>query len=279
VHESHCPDIGLICLERNEPPQIHDQTLYVGELRVILDYAFTDNWAIEAQIPLKLTDTSIVYRRLDGTVITPAYGNIHHRNETLYGFGDPWLSARAAFAIGSIGLSAKAGITLPLGRTEEDPFALGRVGIEHQHLQFGTGTVNPVLSLGAAHRTGPIEVAATFEALFVLYENTHGYRAGHRFFGGLLASLDLFDWLTLSLGADLANEQPERWGGEVQTDGSLGRTDLLLGGGATVRVLDLDITLSVRIPAYVHIIMHEDEPGEVSYPGLFSIAIGRVFSF
>ena len=52
--------------------------------------------------------------------------DIHHRNETLQRPSDPWLLAHAARGAGPFMLSLRAGVTLPLGRTEEDPFELGR---------------------------------------------------------------------------------------------------------------------------------------------------------
>jgi hypothetical protein len=242
-----------------------------------VDYSITSTWGIEAQIPFKITNTSIIYRRLDGTPFEPDYGNIHHRDETLFGFGDPWLSARASFSFAGVAAFTKLGLSLPLGSTEENPFELGELGLTHQHVQFGTGTVNPVLALGVLHRAGPVELSAFAQALLVLYQNGHGYRAGHRFAVGAGALVDLTDWLAISLSADLINEQPERWNGEILTDGNLGRSDLLLGGGVVLRVGGVDVTLSLRVPAWVHIIMHAQ--GEVTYPGLLTLAVGNTFSF
>ena len=46
-------------------------------------------------------------------------------------------------------------MTLPLGRTVEDPFALGDMGLPHEHSQFGTGTFGFVAARGLAQsRTG-----------------------------------------------------------------------------------------------------------------------------
>jgi hypothetical protein len=45
-------------------------------------------FAAEAQIPIRVVNTTIQFRRLGGTAFDPDYQNIHHRNETLFGFAD-----------------------------------------------------------------------------------------------------------------------------------------------------------------------------------------------
>ncbi len=183
VHSEHCPDIGPICDQRDEPGQLHDQNFYVGELRPIVEVAVTDTFGVEAQFPLRIIRTTVLFRRLDGTVFTPDYVNIHHRNETLVGFADPWLSGRGAWKLGDWGLVARAGLTLPLGRTEPNPFALGRAGQPHQHIQYGTGSVNPVLGIDVAKPLGRFHVSAYAQSMLFLYENGRGYRAGNRYTG------------------------------------------------------------------------------------------------
>ena len=97
LHSEHCPDIGPICEQRAEPPQLHDQGITVAELRPILSLGLTRVFGLELQVPVRMAHTTIIFRRLDGTAFTPDYENIHHRNETLVGLGDPWISARAAW--------------------------------------------------------------------------------------------------------------------------------------------------------------------------------------
>lgn len=68
-------------------------------------------------------------------------------------------------------------MTIPLGRTEPDPIELGRRGVKHEHIQFGSGTVDPRLSVQWSRRFGRIQVAASADARIPLYENRHGFRA------------------------------------------------------------------------------------------------------
>lgn len=273
-HESACPDIGPICAERDEPPQLHDQRFAIGELRASLEHGLTDALGVELQLPLRLNRTTIQFRRLDGTPVTLDYENIHHRDETLFGLGDPWLMGRYAFSLGGVRLATRVGFTVPLGRTEEDPFALGEAGQPHQHVQFGTGTVQPLLALEAGRQWGSWGARLWGQAQLSLVENHHGFRSGNRFGFGLAGLFKLGSSLRLSAGADLAHEQPERWNGVVQQDGNLGRTDVLLGGGLHWSVKDVTLGLTVQVPVYTHIIGHH---GQLEYPGLLGLTAGTTF--
>ncbi len=282
VHSEYCPDIGPICQARDEPPQLHDQRFYVGELRPILELGLTELLGLELQLPLRIIRTEITFRRLDGEPFVPDYENIHHRNETLAGVADPWLSARAAWSLGKTLLLARAGITVPLGSTYPDPFALGRAGQPHQHIQYGTGTVNPVLGVELATALGPVRVAGYAQTLLSLYENGHGYRAGNRYLGGISGEMAVVEKLRVSLGVDLLNEQPERWHGEIQQDGNIGRTDLLVGGTVSYPFGPVLASLSIKAPVWQHFIApghtHEgDPPGQLTYPAIVNLGLQHTF--
>ena len=106
-----------------------------------------DHRAAELQLAARLIQADIQYRWLDGVPFTPPFPKLHHRNETLFGLLAPWLSVTARVASGRYEVAFRLGITLPLGKTEENPFTRGELGLPYQHLQFGTGTVNPVLGV------------------------------------------------------------------------------------------------------------------------------------
>ena len=58
---------------------------------------------------------------------------------------------------------------------------LQRLGLAHQHIQFGTGTWDPILYAGIAHPLGKGQVELSGQARFTLYENSHDYRAGNQY--------------------------------------------------------------------------------------------------
>jgi hypothetical protein len=277
VHESRCPDIGPICAERDEPPQLHDQRFNLIDLRLTAELGVSDHVGIEVQLPLKLDFTTVRYERLDGTPFTPDYPNIHHRNETLFGVGDPWLMGRVAGTAGGFGLSGRLGVALPLGSTEPNPFVLGQMGLAHQHIQLGTGTVSPVLAGEVRRGFGKVDVALHGQAQLMLFENHHGYQAGHRFAFGLRGGYRLTPKVTVSLSTDVLHEQPERWDGVELQDGNLGRTDVLVGAGVVAALGRYSLSGSVKVPVYQDIIQLGHEGGQLDYPAILELTVQRVF--
>jgi hypothetical protein len=162
----------------------HDQSIFLAETRLGAEYGLTDHLAVAIMLPFRVVDAGIVY--VDATTGDPVSvaDEIHHRDETLAGLADPWISAHGAWRLGSFVLDGRLGVSLPVGETEEDPFVLGDLGLEHQHIQFGTGTVNPIVSVSLARPFARWRLAAWGLAQLVLYENDRGYRAGDRFAGG-----------------------------------------------------------------------------------------------
>jgi hypothetical protein len=277
VHTSACPDIGPICDERDEPPQLHDQRFAIGELRLTAAYGLWRWLGVELQLPLRISATSIEYQRLDGTAFEPDYAPIHHRDETLTGLGDPWLLVRGDRQIGRVALVAKAGVSIPLGSTEENPFALGDMGLPHQHIQFGAGTFAPVAAVSATLPfAGPWRASAYGQAQLFVASNHHGYRPGDRFTLGVGGGRS-FGRASAQLGVDLATERSERWNGEVLQDGNLGRTDLLVAARGAYALGATVLGLALKVPVYHHIVTAGDEHGQLTYPAILELSVERPF--
>jgi hypothetical protein len=178
----------------------------------------------------------------------PPTPDTHHRTETRARFADVNIGIQWARVAAPWTLTAGAGAWLPLGRTESNPFALGRAGRPHQHIQFGTGTVDPSLSLAASRRAGEWSLTAAAAARLTLVQNGHGYRAGDRFGASLVAARALPRSWALRSGLELAHEQAEKWDGVLEEEGNLGRTDLfaLLGVAYTLAVGN--VSVEARVP-------------------------------
>jgi hypothetical protein len=86
---------------------------------------------------------------------------------------DPWLMLHAGKVAGRWTIAARGGVTVPLGRTEPNPFTLGDLGLPHEHIQFGTGTWDPVVGLAAGRRWGETTLTLTGLARLV-----HGHAYG-----------------------------------------------------------------------------------------------------
>jgi hypothetical protein len=280
VHDSVCPDIGPICDVRAEPPQVHDQRFYVSELRPIFEYGITDFISAELQVPLRLSKTTITYRTIDGQRYIPDYQPIHHRNQTLVGIGDPWLSARFGSSKGPFQFTARAGVTLPLGKTQPNPFALGRAGLVHEHIQFGTGTFDPVIGASVAYLLRGVSLQASGQAKLSLYQNGSDFQAGNIFNLGIEAQRQIVSHLRGGLSIDAISERPERWQGTIEQDGNLGRTDVLVGISAAHPIGEFALTVGVKVPVYQKIAASPDhdgghDSGQLTYPAIVNIALAR----
>jgi hypothetical protein len=277
VHQAGCSDPASCHEVPVQPPFLHDQDIYPGELRAVAELGLSRGWGLEVQLPFRLTTTTIRYSDLDGGAYQPLDPEAHHRNETLAGFSDPWLVGRWGALFRGVTVTARAGKTIPLGRTEEDPFALGAQGQRHQHIQFGNGTFDPLLMIDLSRTVGRVDLGVYGQTQLTLYENRKGFRAGHRFFAGGQAGTLAFEKLTIALGLDVLSERPERWQGKIQQDGNLGRIELL-GGLALTRPFGSTVaTLIARVPLYRHIVTGDEPRGRLSSPLMLSLVLSRTF--
>lgn len=253
---------------------VHDQDLAISEARLGLDVGLTPRFGASVMLPLRVISTGIRYLDTSGVEVQLARANIHHRNETVVGLADPMLLGAASWPLGPWRLTGRAGVTIPLGRTEEDPFALGEMGLAHQHIQMGTGTVNPVLALELARPWGAWRLGAFALSQQVLYENGKGFQAGDRYAGGVAVRRRIGARWSLRGGIDVQGETAERWSGIVPTDdGNRGRFDLILGAGASWSAAErLDIDLSVKVPAVTHVV-----GGQLDMPAI--VELGAAWSF
>ena len=235
---------------------IHDQHIFNSETRLVAELGVRSWLAADVVFPVRVFHTTIQYLDPAGQPVMIENPDLHHRNETLTGPGDPWLLARLATALGGFTLGARAGLTVPLGRTEEDPFVLGDMGVPHEHTQFGSGTVEPVVGLDVARVIGPVRAEVFAVTVQSLYANGHGYQAGDRYAGGaaVASSLGTKHWRVRGT-FEAQHETAETWHGIVHTDeGNTGRTDLLAGLEATWRVTDdWHLGASLKIPVYTHV--------------------------
>jgi hypothetical protein len=276
-HAEHCPDInGPGCAAMPVPDEWHDLRLFFGELRLQAEYGITDWLSIDLMWALRIVRVDFELQD-HGTrmPIAPPYGTeLHHRTETLVGLTDPWLSLHAAKVLGRWAFVFRAGLTLPVGSTVANPFALGRRGEAHQHIQMGTGTVDPLAGVELRRALGRFSLTGWLLARASLYENRHGYRAGSRVLAGVSVASDLWrDRWWFTLGALVYNEQPERWDGLTETEGNLGRTDLLVDTAITWRFHGRwAATLGARVPFYSHAV-----GAQLNTPAIAQLTLSRSF--
>ena len=277
VHSAGCADVNACAEVPLQPLYLHDQRLLPVELRLVAEYGLGRLFAVEIQAPFRLVHTSIEYTTPNGAPYEPLDEGVHHRNETIVGLADPWLLLRVGGFVGRTWLATRAGVSLPLGKTEPDPFELGDRGIEHQHIQLGTGTVDPIGMVEASRSFDPIEVDAFAQAQISLYENTHGYRAPLRLSGGGSVGTRVVGDFEAALGVEGYHEGAERWDGAIRQDAALGRTEILVAVLATQNLGPTTLNFGLRFPVYRHVVTGDDLEGELSSPVTLSAGVTHVF--
>lgn len=275
VHSAGCPDQGDCDEVPVQPEYLHDQRMVPLELRLSFEYGLSDALGLELQLPIRAVIAGIEFTTPEGEPYEPLDPDVHHRNETIVGPSDPLLLGRASGLVEGYWLAARAGVSLPLGSTEEDPFELGDRGIRHQHVQLGSGTFDPVIAAEVSKSWQPWSLVWFALAQTALYENQYGYRAPFRVQSAVEGSLDAGP--VLSLGAGVFHEAAERWQGVVRQDGSLGRTELYASAGLGWSWLDLDWQLAARVPLLRHIVVGNEPVGEFSSPLAVQLGAQRVW--
>ena len=125
--------------------QAHRHVLDFGMFRAQLSgsYGFREWLTLKGQLPVRLTYVKADFLDHHGTLMED-FDSIHHRDEVVAGLGDPVIAGRFKLPMGWLSDSSAAGLTvgvsLPIGGIESDPFLRGNLGLEHQHVFFGTGT-------------------------------------------------------------------------------------------------------------------------------------------
>ncbi len=253
-------------------PVRYDSHLVLVETRLGAEYAITPYLAVGGALPYRVIDVGVSYwNPSSGARRDPAFAGIHARNETVHGIGDPSLHVHGVLPFAGLVLHARAGTTLPLGATlDEDPFTLGAIGQEHEHIQLGTGTAMPFVALELQRPIGRTTLAAWGLAYVSVYEASNTYRPGSRISGGLTGSTALARELTLGFSGEVHGETAEHWHGAVPVgEGNEGRVDVLLGGSIAWRPSTrLAITADLKVPVYSHVTGNQLDYGIVAGIGL-----------
>jgi hypothetical protein len=265
VHSEHVA-------EEAGAPYWHVLDVTLSEVVGVTAVGVARNTGLELMVPFRTSTTHVRFEDAERRPFTPAEGDLHHRDETVAGAGDPWLMVHAARPGATWTTAARVGVSVPLGETVPNPFALGREGLPHQHVQFGTGTWDPLLGLAAGRRFGRVTLSFSGLARIALYENEHGYRAGNRYLLGAMAERPAWGAWRAGAALEWAREETERWNGRVEVEeGNLGRTDLLV----TLAVLrPLPGLGAFRIAVSVPLVSRT-RGSQLDYPLLLSVGLFR----
>jgi hypothetical protein len=256
---SHVSREGVDTSGRTVSAPLHEHAVRMDAWRTVLDleYLAFDDLALRLKSPFELRD-----RRASVNEIAPATAaqradmqralDVHHSDATLEGARDFELSAahwwRGAF-LADDRLELAYGVSLPTGATEHDPYRRDADGdlLPHEHVQFGSGTFDPLLQLTwAAPLDAHWAVGGYAAARFPLYENRKDYRAPRELTLAASASR------ALSARWHLRGVATALWSGKAEWDGApdvnSGWLAWYAGGGAEYRGARWTASLQILLP-------------------------------
>lgn len=230
------------------PVYRHEVSLDFARVELGLQYTLNADWDVLARVPYEIKD-----QHASITFVDPATPeertamqrnvNLHHRTVTLRGMGDVQVLARRRWS----NLAITAGASLPTGETIDNPYRAGDLGIQHTHIQFGTGTVDPLLEL-SYHRplANRFSTGVYLAGRVPLYENDHGFRAAPDGTLGVHLAHRPTDRVQLRVEGTLYAQGYAEWDG--LRDENTGLIATSITGGATYRFDALSVSADVRYP-------------------------------
>jgi hypothetical protein len=233
----------------------HEVSLDYARVELGLQYTLAPGWDVIGRVPWESKEQRAAIAPVDAA--TPEQRaamqrniDLHHRSVTLRGIGDLMLLGRRRWSNtwrDGDALTVSAGATLPIGRTVENPYRLGEQGIQHLHIQFGTGTIDPLLETSYhAPIAGRLSAGAYLAGRFPFYENKRSFRAPPDATLGIHVAHRTTDHLQIRLEGAVYGQGYGSWDG--LRDENTGLLATSITGGATVRLTSFSLSADVRYP-------------------------------
>lgn len=221
-----------------DQPRYHE--VRVGLLQWDLDAQFGVHrrFAFELSLPIRVNTIDATFFDINRELI-PDFDSIHHRDETIAGLGDMTLGGRVGVVLPQDvprwTFALRAGVSLPTGNTEANPFERGDMGLRHQHMFFGSGVVQPLLGFDTNVAFDRWTLLGWGLGRVAPYESRRGYRPSTIASGGVgvQSTFGLQRWAFM-VAPEVYFETPARWDGSAARNS--GRTSLIATAGAFVTV-------------------------------------------
>lgn len=238
------------------PLHRHHVALSTYRIDIGLHYSLSDRWVLHANVPYAVKNQEASVEWLDPVTAEERDAilrsrDIHHRDETYTGLSDSDLflgcKIRGLFKTGDV-LFARLGTTVPTGKTEENPWKLGDAGIAHLHIQFGTGTFNPLANLRySLPLYRGLMITASARGMFPFYENSKAYRGSAELSYTAGFTYRLFDWLSFNGNYLGFYQSAASWAGERDINTGL-RYSMAALGMSLATLNDISVSANVMFP-------------------------------
>lgn len=268
--DQHEPNV-----EDQDQPAHHELDIGLLEWDLDAQLGLHRRFAFELLVPIRATIIDATFVDAHGEKL-PGFQSIHHRDETIAGLGDISLGGRIGLVLPENvprwTLALRVGASVPTGHIEPDPFELGEDGQTHQHMFFGSGTVDPAIGFDSNVAFEKWGLVAWSLARVPFYENRYGYLASKIIVGGVGAQsgFGLERWSFL-IQPELYFETAALWNGTPARNS--GRTSLLATAGVFVRpAKGWQLHLLIKVPTVTWA-----QGGQLQWPLVGSLGFSYTF--
>lgn len=231
------------------------------------NFFVSPSWDIGLEIPLRMVSIDAAFLGFAGEALDD-FESIHHRTEILQGLTDVpvdvgW-TLQSPLPVGHQ-LKLRLGATLPFGRTEPNPFALGQAGREHQHIFFGTGTVNPIAAVSYVLPVRQHRLFLFSEGQLAFYQNNYDYQGPSILTSGASFNYTVSPSVQARATLIAYQEWSAKWSG--QNARNSGRLDAIPGLGVRWQFEEgLGVGLAMQFPVNI-----AAAGGQIQMPWLLSL--------
>ena len=264
------------------PLHRHHVTLSTYRIDVGLRYLLNDRWTLQANVPYAVKNQQASIEWLDQ--VSPEdkdailrSRDIHHRDETYTGLSDSdvFLGYKIQGLFTNDVLFAQLGTTVPIGSTEENPWKLGDAGITHLHIQFGTGTFNPIANVRYnLPLYGGLTITASARGMFPFYENSKTYQGPVELSYTAGFTYRPFNWLSFNGNYLGFYQSAAVWDGERDINTGM-RYSMAAVGMSLVVLNDISVSANVMFPLTQETLY--DEGDAIEFGNLVSVATAYAF--
>ena len=238
------------------PLHRHHVKLNTFRVDVGLKYQLNSQWMLEANVPYEPKAQEATIEEIKPVTNAEMEAILrnrdnHHRNETYTGLrdADVFLGYRKVGLLKETDfLMSRIGATIPFEKTEEDPWKLGDAGLEHLHIQFGTGTFNPIADI---HYSLPlykgVGASVSIRGKFPFYENSKTYRGSRELTYTAGLNYRLNNWISFQAGYLGFYQSYAYWAGELDINTGL-RFSMASVGTSVATPYNIPLSLTLMLP-------------------------------
>ncbi len=275
-------------LPEQVPEHRHEVKLNVVRFDIGFKYQISRQFQLDAMLPYEIKDQDANVGGLDKIDNEEMrrkillYQEIHHRDETYRGFSDMDLLLgyqRHGIFLNHDMLSAKFGTTIPLGKIEDNPWTLGEMGMEHLHIQFGTGTFNPIADLRYSFPIlSGLRANASIRGKYPFYENRKEYLGSKDITYTAGLNYRAADWLSFQTSYLGLYQSYAHWAGEIDINTGL-RFSMVSFGTSIATPYNVPLSITFMLPIQQETLYDDSASGNDAFKLGSLVSVRALYSF